>query len=171
MVPYIHFSGQISRFLILVCFFSLMCASSGWATTESAMELIDDSSGVSWMRMISSLLAVLALIAGGVFLLKKLTPYKGMTSNTERSISILSRASLGQRRSICLVKIADEILVLGLTNTNISVLSRLDADEYYSRNEKDLSETASGQKQSFRRVLEKMGIGSHQTSAAREEGL
>lgn len=121
--------------------------------------------------MISSLLAVLALIAGGVFLLKKLTPYKGIVSNMEHSISILSRASLGQRRSICLVRIADEILVLGLTNTNVSVLSKIKADEYYSKSDKDIYETPSGKKQSFRKVLDKIGIGSHRTSAAREEGL
>lgn len=171
MVSYMRFSGQINTFLTFLCFLCLICASSSEATSESAMELMDDSSGVSGLRMLSSLLAVLALIAGGVFLLKKLTPYKGMISNMEHSVSILSRSSLGQRRSICLVRIADEILVLGLTNTNISVLSKMDADEYYTKSDKDLYETPSGQKQSFRRALEKIGIGGHRTSAAREEGL
>ncbi len=162
---------RCTMFLTLMCFFCLICVSSGRATSEPAMELGDDGLGVSGIRMIASLLAVLSLIAGGVFLLKKLTPYKDMISNMEHSISILSRVSLGQRRSICLVKVADEILVIGLTNTNISILSKIDADEYYSKSDKKNHGDPVEHKQSFRRVLDKIGIGGRRTSIEREEGL
>ncbi|MDQ1327946.1 MAG: Flagellar protein [Candidatus Poribacteria bacterium] len=82
------------------------------------------------VRLLASLLFVLALIVGGVYLLKKVPLYKRFAIGTKNPVSILSSISLGQKRSISVVRVADEILILGLTNTNISLLSKMKADEY-----------------------------------------
>ena len=125
MFRYIHFISQIGIFLILLCFCLPTFAGNAETADKSIMGPEGDDFNMSGVRMIASLLAVLGLIFGGVFLLKKLTPFKGIVPNMEHSISILSRVSLGQKRSICLVKVADEILVIGLTNSNISILSKM----------------------------------------------
>ncbi len=89
------------------------------------------------VRMAVSLLLVLALIVGSVFFLKKITPYKGIISGAKNPVSVLSRIPLGQKQSLCLVRIADEILVIGLTGTTMSLLSKMKAEEYYSQLSED----------------------------------
>ena len=84
------------------------------------------------IRLLASLLFVLALIVGGVYLLKKVPLYKRFAIGIKNPVSVLSSISLGQKRSISVVRVADEILILGLTNTNISILSKMKADEYYN---------------------------------------
>ena len=84
------------------------------------------------LRMFVSLLVVLALIVGSVFLLKKLPIYRNLTRGAKQPVSLVHNLSLGHRRSVCVLKVADEILLLGLTSTNISLLSKMNADEFYS---------------------------------------
>ena len=173
MSRYIYYISQIGIFLLLLCCLPAISISE---TTDKSIvgqedNDFDTSFDTSGVRMIASLLAVLGLIFGGVYLLKKLTPYKGLISNTEHSISVLSRMSLGQKRSICLVKIAGEILVIGLTNSNISVLSKMDADEYYSKNESDTHRTPAEYRPSFSKILSKIGIKNNRTSTAQDEAL
>jgi len=83
------------------------------------------------VRLIASLLFVLALIIGGVYLLNKVPLYKRFVGSA-KPISLLSSISLGHKRSISVVRVADEILILGLTNTNVSILSKMKANEYFS---------------------------------------
>ncbi|HGJ66232.1 TPA: hypothetical protein ENS27_12775 [bacterium] len=83
------------------------------------------------LRMFASLLVVLALIIGSVFLLKKLPIYKS-NNKTKQSVSLIYNHSLGNKRSVCVLKFANEILLLGLTSTNISLLSKMDINEFYS---------------------------------------
>ena len=119
------------------------------------------------VRMTVSLLMVLALIAFGVFLLKKITPYKGFASNVKNPILVLSKIPLGQKKSICLVKIADEILVIGMTNSNMSLLSKLNAEDYYQEHSKDAySISESGYKHSFHKLLGKIDVWNRKTSSA-----
>lgn len=111
------------------------------------------------LRMAMSLLVVSALIVASVFLLRKMTPYKGLIPNAKHHISVLSKISLGPKKSICLVKIVDEILVIGMTSTNISLLSRINANDYYGKNSEYTFEGSGAEGgRSFRELLYKMGI-------------
>ncbi len=174
-----RFIGQVSTFLIPVCFLCLISMKSAEATIGQTHQdqsetptlgLEDNGLDTGGIRMVVSLLAVLAFIAVGVFLLKKMMPYRGLAANGKHPIQILSRASLGQKRSICLVRIADEILVVGLTNTSVSLLSKINADDYEAQGA-DIHETSTEYKQSFRKVLDKIGIGDRRTSAVSEKEL
>ena len=115
----------------------------GSLLNEQGAEYGDSGAG---LRMVVSLLVVLALIIGSVFLLKRLTPH-----NKGHQVSVLSKISLGAKKSICLVKIADEILIIGVTNTNMSLLSKMSAEEYYS----DEAEASAMKKRSFSELLKK----------------
>lgn len=142
------------------------------------MDSTKENSGGGALRMTVSLLAVLALIAAGVFLLKKIAPYNGFMgsqAHVKQPMMVLSRLSLGQKRSICLIRIADEILVVGITNTNMSLLSKIGADDYYSEDASTHESLASVRSQtsiyggnfgSFRKVLEKIGVRNRKTSDA-----
>lgn len=80
------------------------------------------------LRMFFSLFVVIALIFLFVFILKRINPRKGMPDN-QRPVQLLFQEPLGQKRSICLVKVLDRVLVLGVTNAHISYLSTLENDE------------------------------------------
>lgn len=142
------------------------------------MDSTEEDSGGGALRMTVSLLVVLALIAAGVFLLKKIAPYSGLIgsqAHAKHPMIVLSRLSLGQKRAICLIRIADEILVVGITNTNMSLLSKINADDYYSEdadtrgtlaNIRAQTSTYGGNFRSFRKVLEKIGVCNRKTSDA-----
>ena len=49
--------------------------------------------------------------------------------DNQRPVQLLFQEPLGQKRSICLVKVLDRVLVLGVTNAHISYLSTLENDE------------------------------------------
>jgi len=80
------------------------------------------------LRMIFALFLVIALICLFVFILRKINPRRGITDN-QRPVQLMFQESLGQKRSICLVKVFDRVLVLGVTNAHISYLSTLENDE------------------------------------------
>ncbi len=117
------------------------------------------------IRMIVSLLLVLALIVAAVVFLKKITPYKGFMSRVNHPMLVLSKIPLGQKRFICLVRVADEILVIGLTNTNVSLLSKMNADDYFNKGGEETHDASeAGYERSFRRLLDKIGVSGHRTS-------
>ena len=99
---------------------------------ENKTQLTSHETFNDGLRMFASLLVVLALIVGFIFLLKKMPIYKNLMRNAKQPISVVHNFSLGHRRSVCVLKVADEMLILGLTNTNISILSKMNVDEYYS---------------------------------------
>ena len=105
------------------------------------------------IRMAVSLLVVLALIAAGVFVLKKVSPYRGLAASSENPVSVISKIPLGQKKSICLVRVADEILVIGLTSANVSLLTKMNAEDYYRGDGQTTSQTMKQKdKGSFRKL-------------------
>ena len=134
--------------------------------SQSELSDIGDQDGMdAGIRMVVSLLVVLAVIMGGVFLLKKVTPFRGIASDPKRPVLVLSKLPLGQRKSVCLVKIADEILIIGMTNTNISLLSKMSIDDYYGEGYKDIHENSEAvYRQSFRKILDRIGMWNRRTS-------
>ena len=174
MTKYAHLLGL----WMLLCIFCLLFINSARANVDpdhqpqsdhSVFDMGGDGTGTSGIRMLASLLLVLALIGIGVFLLKKFTPYKAFSAGTRHPIQILSRVSLGQRRAICLVRIADEILVIGLTNTIVSLLSKMNADEYVNEQDASFYKNSTDHKDSFRKILEKLDMGERRTSMSGKE--
>jgi flagellar biosynthetic protein FliO len=125
--------------------------------TGRASELDDEASDGGMLdagiRMTVSLLMVLAIIAAGVFILKKVSPYRGLAASSGSPISVISKIPLGQKKSICLVRVADEILVIGLTSANVSLLTKMNAEDYYRGDGQATSQDAKQKdKGSFRRL-------------------
>ena len=185
----------LSTGLQICVFLMLLCHGASFAEDASEtmpydftqqdsldMETADDEtagdSGSGTLRMVVSLLVVLSLIFAGVFLLKKVGPYSGIIGSQAQAkhpMMVLSRLSLGQRRSVCLVRVGDEILVIGVTNANMSLLSKISAEEYYREGDSAHGNLAGagsqtskygGNFKSFRKILEKLGAWNGKTSDA-----
>ncbi|WP_196594661.1 flagellar biosynthetic protein FliO [Pectinatus sottacetonis] len=88
---------------------------------------------VSWISTLGYLLSLIAIFAFVVGLAYYVSHYLGghFAKSTTQSdnISLLSHFSLGPNRSICIVDIAGHILILGVTDHNISLLKEITDDE------------------------------------------
>ena len=152
-ILYLALSAQVSCLMSHVsCLKSQSQMRSGYES-ESDNGVYDGSMLDAGIRMAVSLLMVLALIAAGVFVLKKVSPYRGLTASSENPVSVISKIPLGQKKSICLVRVADEILVIGLTSANVSLLTKMNAEDYYRGDGQTSSQTMKQKdKGSFRKL-------------------
>lgn len=107
----------------------LLSISPAWAQQSDLPELpgMPDLFAVT-LRVIISLIFVIALLAGGFYLLRRLSG-RGSFQSEEVPVKLLWQQSIGPRRSICLVKVLDKVLVLGVTNASISHLMTLSPQE------------------------------------------
>ncbi|MEW6056954.1 MAG: flagellar biosynthetic protein FliO [Bdellovibrionota bacterium] len=83
-----------------------------------------------FLRMFVVLFAILALFGGGVFLLKR---YSGKLKKLpfgkkERLIQVVATHYLGGKKSMSLVKVAGEYMVVGVSNEGISLITKLGAE-------------------------------------------
>ena len=77
------------------------------------------------------MLAALALILGGLLVVlyySKRKFFNKETGSNGKLIKVLGNASLGIKKHISLVEVPGAILVLGITNENISLLAKVEDD-------------------------------------------
>ncbi len=91
-----------------------------------------DASGVSMVAVILKLGlglgVVILLVWGSVAVLRKSSLGKQFSANTGR-IRVLERSYLGPKKSICLVRIGQRALALGVTEGSITTLAQLDDED------------------------------------------
>jgi flagellar protein FliO/FliZ len=98
-------------------------------------------------RMIASLLLVAAVFGGGLYALKKWPGAKKLASRN-RMIEILAQHSLGPKRSVAVIRVAGETVLVGVTDSHINILkslSLLDEDKFQAALENTVSKTANAQ--------------------------
>jgi flagellar protein FliO/FliZ len=75
--------------------------------------------------------AVISILAGGAFFLIKKYSFSNAGKNQNNQIKIITQHYLGPRKSIAMIRVAGESMLVGITDTNISLiktLSLLDED-------------------------------------------
>jgi len=89
------------------------------ALAESAQ--VPDSSG-SVLQMIFGLVLVLAMMVGGLWLLKRLTMPRGTAAGLMR---VVAGAAVGPRERVVLVEVGSKWLVLGVAPGEVSMLAEV----------------------------------------------
>jgi len=98
----------------------------------------DSSEGTSfggfdgYTRLISTLLVVVALIIGTVFILKKKYGVQANIGRNKKFIQIIDHAPMGVKKSVFLVKVPGKHILLGVTNDKIELITEVaneDMDE------------------------------------------
>lgn len=82
------------------------------------------------------MLASLGIVLGGMFILfyfSKKFLNKNISGKKETLIRVLSSTYVGVKKSVSLVEIPDGLLVLGVTNDNISLLSKIEDRDVVNR--------------------------------------
>ena len=91
-----------------------------------------DVAGVSMFGIILKLglglAGVVLLVWGSVAVLRKSSLGKQFSANTGR-VRVLERSYLGPKKSICLVRIGQRALAIGVTESNITTLAHLDDED------------------------------------------
>lgn len=106
------------------------------------------------IKMICALSFILAGILLTLYLLKKFFPGMNKIFGKDKLIKVIASDYLGIKKSIVLVDVAGEVLVVGVSNNNISLLSKIDNKDVLARFNKDEKE-----KKTFSRSLSKEGSG------------
>jgi flagellar protein FliO/FliZ len=78
------------------------------------------------LKMISALALVLGIMIGLAFLVRRFFQQTGMATPDGSSITILAVKYLGPKSSIMIVDILGEVVVIGVSNQQMSYLTTLD---------------------------------------------
>lgn len=92
------------------------------------------------VRMILSLSAVLALMVGLLYLVKRFVMPGAVTVRMPVQVEVLGRRSLQPKKSIVVVRIAGKVLVLGMSEQGMQTLTELSGEAL----ESSLAAQASG---------------------------
>ncbi len=86
----------------------------------------------SLIKMLSSLLIVLALIVFVAYIAKRFLRSGLSRWRAAPLIQVLSTAYLGPKREISIIEVGKEFLVVGITPNQISLITRLDRSQLSS---------------------------------------
>jgi len=86
-----------------------------------------DSQLPSMFKLGSALVIVLISIYGGIFLLKKMMGRKYSGNRQHELLEIIETTFIAPKKSVTLIRVADKAVLIGTTETNISVLTELDS--------------------------------------------
>lgn len=83
----------------------------------------------SSIRVVAAFLIVLSLMLITYYFVKKYLLKEGSLLGMEKQVKVISTNYLGSKKNITLVEIAGEVLVLGVTATNITMLTKIQNKE------------------------------------------
>ena len=101
------------------------------AGSEKAVE--DNSLWESGMKMLTTLAFVVGLMFFLFYVFKKLVAKQGMFGTADKPIRVISTGFLGPKKSIAMVEVAGRVLILGVANDQITLLSSLEDEEEVAR--------------------------------------
>lgn len=103
------------------------------------------------IRMLSALIIVLFAIYAGVYLLRRLTGRRAGGFSGANALHVIQSASVGPKKSVALVRVADRSVLVGVTENQISILTELTEEE----TEKILAAEPRHARESFRQVFDR----------------
>jgi flagellar biosynthetic protein FliO len=80
----------------------------------------------SFMKMIFALAIVLGLLIGVMYFVKKFMQQTGPATNSQDLINIISSKYLGPKNSIVLIEVLDQLIVVGISNQQMTTLACID---------------------------------------------
>lgn len=82
----------------------------------------------SLLRMVSALAIVIACIYGGLWLLKR-TMGRGRTAGGGRTLEVIETVAVAPKKTVSLIRVADKSVLVGVTDSTLSVLTELSPEE------------------------------------------
>ncbi len=95
---------------------------------EEVVPSLTESVVPSLTRIAITLAVVVAIIYLTVFLLKKLSGNRMGGVGRGRTVQVIEQTYLAPKKSVCLLKLADRAVLVGITDNNITMLTEFDWD-------------------------------------------
>ena len=88
-----------------------------------------------WLRLVFSIIGIIIVIAGAYYATyfigtKASGQSRGRIRGSNRRINMLDRFAIAKDKSFCIVEIAGKVYIIGVTNQSMTLLDRLDAEEF-----------------------------------------
>lgn len=80
----------------------------------------------SFLKMIFALAVVLGILIGGMYFVKKIMLRMNPSSDSRGMINVVSSKYLGPKNRIVLVEVLDQLIVLGISNQQMTALGHID---------------------------------------------
>ena len=104
-----------------------------WSTAEQGenneQQATDVNMGALLFRTILSLIVVFGILYLVVFGLKKAMGQKGSGKNSGISLKVIGSTFLGPKKAVYVVQVIDRVLILGVTDAQVSMLSEISDEE------------------------------------------
>jgi len=105
------------------------------------------------VKMVGGLAGVLALVLILYWLLRRFMPGQGIPLKGAR-MRVLGRLGLGQRAQVALVRVGEEVLILGVTPGSVTLLDKLDGTQELEAGGDNQGGASGGFAQTLRRAAE-----------------
>lgn len=86
---------------------------------------VKKAAGSSLERLVITLFVICALLAAALFGLKRWAARRGKNVSTPTKINVLTQHHLGPKKSLAIIQVAGEAILIGITDQNISMLKTL----------------------------------------------
>jgi len=96
------------------------------AETQDGVPSLTGSILPSLTRIAITLCIVVAIIYLAVFMLRKLSGGRISGPGTGKTIRVIEQTYLAPKKSVCLLKLGDRAVLVGITETNINLLTELE---------------------------------------------
>lgn len=116
-------SGRLVK-LTLALSLVLLQAASAWAQDPAASELPASDFSTALVKMVAGLALVLGVLVGLYWLSRRFLP--GSVAGGNAGMRLLGRLGLGSRKYVALVEVAGKVLILGVSNDRINLLSEVE---------------------------------------------
>jgi flagellar biosynthetic protein FliO len=116
---------------------------------QEAIPSLTESVLPSLTRIALTLCVVVAIIYLTVFLLKKLSGNRAGGTGRGKTVQVIEQTYLAPKKSVCLLKLADRAVLVGITDTSINLLTEFDWETLPS----DIVERAGRSQAGFQGIL------------------
>jgi len=89
------------------------------------------------VKMVVALACIVGLIFGVVFVLKRVMPGAVRSPEDRVDLQILGQLSLGSRQRVCVLRVQDRTLLVGITEGSINTLAELPTQSSAAQKEAD----------------------------------
>ncbi len=143
-------------------------ASQNTTETDATVPSVTEEILPTLSRIGVSLLVIVVIIYATVFLLKKLSGNKIGGAGKNKTVTVIEQTYIAPKKSVCLLKIADRAVLVGITDTNINMLTECEWEDLPENQREQAEKSNQGFTQALTDAAGKLFKGSTQKEGSDE---